>query len=71
MSQDISKELIRKKFLNIYDDLTEVDKSLLNKEKLLNNIMGYAGKMKNVRKIDSVIDEYIFPILVKAKMKNL
>ena len=71
MSEEISKKLIQIKFLKIYDGLTETDKMLLNKDEALNNILRFANVMKNAREIERVINEYIFSLLLKAKIENI
>ena len=71
LSEEISKELIRIKFLKIYNGLTKTDKILLNKEEALNNILRFAKMMKNAREIEKVINEYIFSLLLKVKIENI
>lgn len=71
LAEDISKELIRRKFAKIYNNLTESDKTLLNKGESLNKILRFASSMKNARNIDRVVNDYIFSLLVKVKIEKM
>lgn len=72
LSKDVAEKLISIKFLKTYKNLNENDKKKLeeHKDELLNRILNISSSIKNVRKIDRIIDEVIFYTLINLKFNE-
>lgn len=60
LSSEISKKLIEIKFQKLYKKLSKKEKQVINLKVDLAKLTDQAFKIKNVREIDRVIDEFIF-----------
>lgn len=67
LSNEISKKLIKIKFEKVYQQLTDEDKRAINYQIDLSILTDQSSKIKNVREIDRVIDEFVFTKITNNK----
>ena len=67
LSNEISKKLIEIKFKKVYQQLTNEDKRSIDFQTDLSILTDQSSKIKNVREIDRVIDEFVFTKITKNK----
>jgi len=68
LSKEISKKLIETKFKKVYQQLTNEDKEAINVQTDLSILTDQSSKIKNVREIDRIIDEFVFTKITNVKL---
>ena len=69
LSDGVVKEMIKIKFNSIYKFLSNEDKKFINFDNDVVKILTYSKKLKNVRDIDRVINEYVFSKIINEKFE--
>lgn len=69
LSDEVVKEMIKIKFNSIYKFLSNEDKKFINFDNDVVKILTYSKKLKNVRDIDRVINEYVFSKIINEKFE--
>lgn len=69
LSNEISKKLIEIKFQKLYKKLSKKEKQVINLELDLAKLTDQAFKIKNVREIDRIIDEFIFTKITNEEFR--
>ncbi|WP_251441625.1 AAA family ATPase [Veillonella intestinalis] len=69
LSEIYVKELIGKKFIELFARLGEMDKQLLNYKECLDVLLKNANRLRNSREIERVVNDFVFTKLVSEKYK--